>query len=168
MVQKFQKPKFLKVVLLSLVTGLFLGSCLEDTSCGQNMESGLLFSAYRITLDSVTQEPVITRDMNKLFVFLDRNKQDTLYPRATDTLALVPIELNDTITSLYFEKDSVLDEIRIIHTYPEAAFVDVNCGFVPSYEIKNGSFTNVNLDSVLIINPTVNTDVFQTNILLFY
>lgn len=168
MLQTNRKILTLKVLLLSFVTGGLVSSCLEDTSCGQNTESALLFSAYSITIDSATQARVINRDMSRLYVFLNPDKQDTLYPRSVDTLAMVPIELNDTITSLYFEKDSVLDEIRIIHSLPEAAFIDVNCGFVPSFEIKTGSFSNVKLDSVIIVNPTVNTDVYQTNILLFY
>ncbi len=166
--QKNRIKGALKGLLLLCFTGVLLSSCLEDTSCGQNIETGMLFSAYTVTIDSATQERVVTRDMSRLYVFLQRDRMDTLYPRVADTLAMVPLELTDSITSLFFEKDSVLNEIKIIHTLPEVGFVDVNCGFVPTYTITNGSFSNIELDSVQIVNPTVDTDVFKTNILLFY
>lgn len=159
---------FLFSLILILSFGVFVSSCYEDTSCDQNIETGMLFSFYKVGTDSVSGEQTLTRNNGNVYVFMQAEKQDTLFPRVADTLAMLPFELNDTVTTLFFEKDSVMDIINIEHTLPEAEFLDVSCGFAPSYTIKTGNFTNTIIDSVVIVNPLVNTDVYQTNIFIYY
>lgn len=162
-VKKIQLNWVLKIVF-SIFLSFAFNACVEDSSCGTNNETGLLFSMVKV--ERLANKVSVKRDHALLSVF-EFNKTDTVYPRQTDTLSMIPLSLNDTITQYLFIKDSVSDRVNIIHSLPQPGFLDVNCGFVPLYDLKSITFSNNFIDSIYIVYPQVSNDLSITNIFLF-
>ncbi len=163
----FQRNKLILLVFTALLGSSALMSCLDNTSCGENTDAGLIFTFYKVT--ETNGQKKLTRNNDNVVVFESGNLEDTVYAYSSeDTLRILPLQLNDTITSYVFKKDSVMDQVEFYHTLPEAGLIDMNCGFTPIHTLTSGTFTNNYIDSIYIVYPEVSNDIFQANVYIFY
>lgn len=149
-----------RIIYISLlfIFGTFaFFSCEEDTSCSENQESGLSFSLFR------------TGESQGNFVFYSAEIGDTLYPREQDTLKWLPFNFGAKATDYYVFTDSLSsDIIRVFCSEAEPEFLSMPCGFVGVSQIDSLEFTSSFIDSIWIVDPIINTDVYKKNLYIFY
>lgn len=144
------KRNFIAVVI---ITSLFLGSCLDQYNiCDQSKITDLQAGFYQRTggVETVTAAPSFTLAL--------LNSSSSTYNQQSG-VSKFSLTLNQTVdSSKYFIKVSnslPADTITFFYTTQNFT-ISPECGTVPVFNLSGVSSTLNTIDSVKIINPTIN------------
>lgn len=152
--------------ILLILLPVFLSACYEDDSCSQNTDTGINVTVTNEGDDFTTVE-------SWKFTALD----DTTALVSSDNLSYtagIPLDMNDTVVELLFSVrasdtlDYVSDTVIIHYVQTDLSLLSVNCGFAPTYNITELVHTINILDSVLIYEQEVSTDLVSDNAAFYY
>lgn len=165
-----KKPLRNILLLLALV---FLSACYEDNSCSQNTVTGINVEVSNSGSDATTD--LDSLDQSKVDAWFFTALDDTFVTSANQTYTSgIPLDMNDTsITVLFQIKDTEMtdylqDTIVINYHQTDLRLLTVNCGFAPIYVISGGTHTLNVLDSVIMYDAEISTDLQITNVSFYY
>ena len=169
---KKQTIKYWSYLTLVIVV-LSISSCVEDETCGENTVTGVLMTVQNSGNDNETDTDEL--DQTKVSDWKICAVGDTLplYSKSTDYQYGLPLDLEDTTVSFvfYIKDDSstyLTDTVQFDYRQTDMKLVSVACGFAPEFLITGGSHGSSVLDSVVVEQPVVSTDLTLNNVAFYY
>lgn len=115
--------------------------CQPDTSCRENLTTGVIGELYETIWDSITVQGI--------------GATDTLYNNAKNVKKIVlPLRNTQDSTQFALLYHGQTDTLTILHTYTQA-FVSVECGCTNEYEILSVRHTTHWTDTIEIAETAV-------------
>lgn len=165
-------------IFLYLIVGLlafFVTSCYEDDSCNENTVTGINMSVFSSGSDADADPDTLDVTAGIQWAILPPSA-DTVLVSSSDLSSSVGLHLDanaDMMTVLFIirNEDSpvfYVDTVVFEYVQTELEQLSNNCGFAPVYTIYGGSNTTHALDSVVLEDPLVNTDITDDNVTFYY
>lgn len=161
--------------ILLFVMPLFLvTACYEDDSCNQNAVTGVNVTVSNSGDDEDVDLDGLDADNVESWRFIPLD--DTVSLVSSESLSYSPgiaLDMNDTTIVFLFQiRDSdsteyLQDTIIFNYIQTDLQLVSVNCGFAPLFQLTGGYWTANVLDSVILNDSYITTDM-QTNNVAFY
>jgi hypothetical protein len=150
-------------------------ACYEDDSCNQNTVTGVNVSVSNSGADKSTDLDGLDYD----------NIESWRFTALDDTLALVssenltyspgiPLNMNDTTITLLFQirdndsTDYLQDTVIFNYIQTDFQLLSINCGFAPLFTLTGGQSTINILDSVILYEGDITTDMQIENVAFYY
>jgi hypothetical protein len=136
----------------------------QDEPCNKTLES--LVGADILTLDE--QGSKIDSTLSNFSAYANERRDSLLYDSAQNVNSLlIPLCPDKDKCTYIFSIDSLKDTLQFYYTR-DFKLVSQDCGFQAVYELDTIHFTKWNIDSVSIINSTVqSSDEKHLEIYLF-
>ena len=131
-------------------------SCTIDEACRQERNAPVNVALFRVIFNQTTEQ-YVNQPYNVPLQVTPIGSDSILYNGSVSTLALplkrivgeTLFQLNDTLTGL-------TDTLTFIYSV-EDDFVSLECGCVPTFFLQSVETTNYNIDSAVIVEPSVDT-----------
>ncbi len=154
----------MNILLLTLACSLT--ACYEDDSCSQNTDTGINVAVSNKDGDYKGYDLWSFSKVNDTVSFVSSENQTyeagiPLNINDTSITFLFNIRLNDTTAYLS-------DTITINYYQTDLRLLSVNCGFAPVYHITGGSHTLNVLDSVILYDEEISSDLELDNAAFYY
>lgn len=159
------------IVMLCVV--LFLSSCVEDDTCGENTITGIIVSVKNSGSDDATDTDALNQNAVSDWKICPAGDTTVFVAKSTDYQFGIPLDLEDTTIQLVFYiKDNggvyLNDTLRFVYHQTDMKLVSVACGFAPEFEITEGQHGVSVLDSVVLEELVVSNDLSINNVTLYY
>ncbi len=148
-----------KHLLYIIVWVIFvLWGCHPEKECNKSTVAGVNFGLVKQPASTTTG-----------FIITPAQRlNDTLYATGKDFLRTLPLATSDNKTVFWFIPSTGQSDTLVVFHTMKLEFMDENCGFVPEFTIDSIAYTNINIDTILLINKLVTTDLRNENIKLVY
>lgn len=166
-----QKKSYNWLIPILILLSLLVNACYEDDTCGENMYSRVNISvnssAYQSndTLKGTDTEWWFT-PLNDTIVLISSDDVDESLglplDMDTDTLKLVFHIRNTSATDVY------MDTVTFQYEFTDLEEISLNCGFAPVFTMYGGNYTSYALDSIVLNEPIINTDLTEDNVTFYY
>lgn len=162
-------------VLLLLMLASVVFSCIEDDSCSQNTVTGVNVTVSNSGADASSDDDGL--DYNNIESWRFTALDDTTALVSSDNLSYspgIPLDMNDTTITLLFKirdndtTDYLRDTVVFNYYQTDLQLLSINCGFAPLFYLKGGNSTLNILDSVILYESSITTDMQINNVAFYY
>lgn len=166
---------YLYRILLFVLFAFLITACYEDDSCNQNTVTGVNVSVSNSGADKKTDTDGL--DYNTIESWHFTSLDDTLALVSSENLTYspgIPLDINDTTITLLFkirDNDSTAylqDTVSFNYIQTDLQLLSNNCGFAPLFKITGGHSTINVLDSVIVYDGYITTDMLIENVAFYY
>lgn len=150
-------------------------ACYEDDSCNQNTVTGVNIAVANSGADKATDLDGL--DYATIESWLFTALDDTLALVSSESLTYssgIPLDMNDTtITFLFKIRDNdstayLQDTVTFNYIQTDLQLLSINCGFAPVFQLRGGQSTSNVLDSVVVYEASITTDMQIKNVAFYY
>lgn len=159
-------PFFIYRFLLPFLAILFLNACVNDV-CEIKSDPQLRLAFVKITDEKEAPFPVA---FTKVSAKGATTTNDSLNATQTAISGIrLPLSPKEPTTTFIFSRDNLTnDEITLTYN-PKPYFISQACGFEIRYEdISIVSHTENNIDAVIVLQPSVNAQINDVNIKVYF
>ncbi len=159
--------------LLLILVG-FLSACVEDDTCGENTISGVMVAIANSGSDSSTDTDTLNEKSVTNWKICPINDTISFTSMDTSYTSGIPLNINDTSVAVVFmirdneDEDYINDTLHLFYHQKELKLISMQCGFAPLYELSGLDHTLHVLDSVVLNEIEVSTDLMIDNVTLYY
>jgi hypothetical protein len=148
-----------KHLLYIVVWAIFvLWGCHPEKECNKSTVAGVNFGLVKQPASTTTG-----------FIITPAQRlNDTLYSTGKDFLRSLPLVTSDNKTVFWFVPSTGEPDTLVVYHTMTLEFMDENCGFVPEFTIDTIMYSTNQIDTVLLINKLVTTDLRNENVKLVY
>lgn len=169
-----KKTYFLRLFAF-LMPVFLLAACYEDDSCNQNTVSGVNITVANSGSDSKTDLDGL--DQSNIESWRITAVGDTtalVGSENTDYTTGIPLDMNNTSITVLFKirdndtTDYLVDTVVFEYIQTDLQLLSVSCGFAPIFKLTGGCFGTSVLDSVVIYDSEISTDLQENNVSFYY
>lgn len=168
-----KRRTYIIYLMTLLIPALLITGCYEDDSCNQNTETGINITVSNSGSDASTDLDGLNQNSIESWRVTAVGDTTALVDSESDYNTGIPLDMNDTTVTLLFKirdndtTDYLVDTVIFTYIQTDLQLLTVTCGFAPVFNITGGEFYMNTLDSVIIYEQEVSTDL-QTNNVTFY
>lgn len=169
------KRTYIYRIILFVMPLMLLSACYEDDSCNQNRVTGVNISVSNSGSDASTDLDGL--DYNNVESWRFTALDDTAALISSETQSYtpgIPLDMNaDSITVLFKIRDSdstdyLQDTVIFNYIQTDLQLLSINCGFAPQFKLTGGASTLNVLDSIVLYDGYVTTDMQIENVAFYY
>lgn len=169
------KSTYFYRILAFVMLALLITACYEDDSCNQNTVTGVNISVSNSGADNTTDLDGL--DYSNIESWRITALDDTVPLVSSENLSYsagIPLDMNDTTITVLFKirdndtTDYLRDTMIFNYIQTDLQLLSVNCGFAPLFQLTSGQHTINVLDSVILYEGYITTDMQIENVAFYY
>ena len=154
--------KYIYHIVIFFFAIVAFSACDDDLRCIETVDNNMIVGFYKVVNKTVSDTT-----LNDVSVW-GKSSPDTLIYNSADKIKKLRLPLDSSTDSSEFELQfgSYSGSLRVVYEQ-EMKQISIECGFYSEYTITRGLYSDLPVDSVVIVNPIV-TSTNEENIRIYF